>query len=155
MKFVTPFVAVLGSAIAFRQWSRVRHENTIEKYFDRVAAINMIVDAYHKAQAQSDDQKHRHYTNMIAFTELLTLEYVLLKFELGYCDLTILERALKSFDNRSSDAVFAKAAQHWIGNSDLTVKTSYRESTKRAAHAILAKHPSAASPNEAVSPSKQ
>lgn len=137
-KLATFVLALVGSIVALRQWSRVRHENTIEKYYDRVGAINVIIDSYHKAAAKDDPgAASGQFTHIVALTELLTLEYVLLKFELGYCDLAILERALMSFFNRCGDKSFADATRLWIGNSDPTVRTSYRKNTKLAALALL------------------
>ena len=84
----------LGTAIiVFRQWQATRHEISIDKYYDRLDTANK------RLEALNDVPK----VNMHVFAELDKLEYVVMKYELGYMYPKLAYRAIENFKGLCKD----------------------------------------------------
>lgn len=77
-----------GAIIVYRQWLATRHEISIDKYYDRLDVANK------RLEALPDVQK----AHMHVFAELDKLEYVIIKYQLGYISPQLAFRAVSNFE---------------------------------------------------------
>lgn len=112
----------LGVAIeVYRQWIAARHEISIDKYYDRIDSVN------ERMEVLPDANKELMHT----FAELDKLEYVLVKYELGYIPPTLALRAILNFKGHCKDLKgFHGRASTWVN------KAAYLYITKNVVNTI-------------------
>lgn len=116
----------LGLAVvACQQWIANRQETSIDKYYDRLEGAN-------KRLAEIPDVKPE---DMYVFVELDKLEYVIIKYNLGYISPELAKRALENFLSICArrDRFKDRASHH-------LEEAAYLEKTKRVVRKSLQMH---------------
>jgi len=119
-------MVTLGVAmVAYRQWRAARHEISIDKYYDRLDAVNRRLELL--TNKPTNEEMH-------VFAELDKLEYVIAKYELGYISPILAFRALQNFQSLCTDRPeFLTQAQHWVN------KAAYRDMTRDVVAEVCAR----------------
>jgi hypothetical protein len=118
---IITFFAVI---IAYQQWKANKHETSIDKYYDRLDIANK------RLEVLPDVNKEDVYV----FAELDKLEYVIMKYELGYISPHLALRGVKNFESLCKNRTGFKAkAEKWITNA------AYLDVTKSVANKVFSK----------------
>lgn len=128
-------LAAIGVGIGLVQWRDARREASLEKYYERLDLANRRMEAIYEARSSKEggpvyrpgrgptqrdvlDVLHRGIPPeaMWIFTELDNLEYVLVKYELGFASCHMVCRALDNFASKCESVPhFARSATALVG----------------------------------------
>jgi hypothetical protein len=118
------FVAMLSlgvAIVAYQQWRENRYEISIDKYYDFLAEANRRLECLEEI---SKKQMH-------AYVELDKLEYVIVKYELGFIPDKFAKRAIDNFKCHCMQTEqFQSCVQKALAES------AYLEKTKKVANMI-------------------
>lgn len=121
---ISPIVAIFAAIIAYQQWRANKHETSIDKYYDRLDIANK------RLEVLPDVNKEDVYI----FAELDKLEYVIMKYELGYISPHLALRGVKNFESLCKKRMgFKEKAKSWINNA------AYLEATKAVVSKVFFK----------------
>lgn len=81
-----PLISLGAAIVAFQQWRENRYEISIDKYYDRLESANKRLECL-------DIPKEK----MHVYVELDKLEYVIVKYELGFIPAKFAKRAIDNF----------------------------------------------------------
>lgn len=114
----------LGAAIiAYQQWRENRHEISIDKYYDFLGEANERLECLDVSKIQ-----------MHVYVELDKLEYVIVKYELGFIPARFAKRAMDNFKCHCQKTnKFQSCVQKVLAES------AYLEQTKKIANTICEK----------------
>lgn len=144
-----PLLAILATVAAgivflwgYVQWHLGREEASFDRFYDRIGAANVYrnlagAEAARLAELKPPNLESPlldHHRNMIVFTSLDTLEYVLAKHRLNYVDRDLLERAVGTFRAHCAEAWFRSKTLLWTDGG-----VGYRERTRTAARFLADK----------------
>jgi hypothetical protein len=118
------FTAILTlgvAAIAYQQWRASRHEISIDKYYDRLEEANKRLEPLGYA---SKEKLH-------CYIELDKLEYVIVKYELGFISAKLMMRAI---DNFQFHCLTTKNFQNLV--IEIFNESAYLEETKIVAQVV-------------------
>lgn len=122
--FFSPIVTLFAVIIAYQQWRANKHETSIDKYYDRLDIANK------RLEVLPDVNKEDIYV----FAELDKLEYVIIKYELGYISPHLALRGVKNFESICRKRKgFKEKAENWISNA------AYLETTQQVVKKIFLK----------------
>jgi hypothetical protein len=113
------FAAILSlgiAIVAYRQWIAARYEISIDKYYDRLDVANRRLELLYP-----DDANHKKI--MHVFAQLDKLEYVIIKYELGYISPLLARRAILDFTGHSKTPGFCALASRWVVEGSYLSKT--------------------------------
>lgn len=126
VSWVQAFSAMLSlgiAIVAYQQWLAARYEISTEKYYDRLDSANKRLEGIEGTKKE----------DMHAFVELDKLEYVIIKYNLGYISPDLALRALNNFrrlcDHRPG---FKELALRWVKTA------AYLDRTEKVVEAICA-----------------
>lgn len=144
-KALVTTAAALAFVLTYAQWHLGREETSYDRYYDRVRLANDHIDKAGQEGARLrgaappttpqaplagvSSELLDHHRNMIVFTELDTLEYVLGKRRLDYIDDDLVERAVRTFHGRCAEHWFVDKVRYWSARPEL----GYRPRTMIAA----------------------
>ena len=121
-------LAFAAFVIGFPQWRAVRHEISMDKFYDRLNVANQRLHEWPAARAlycnnlrlETDDQeapqeKAEYERFMYVCMELDNLEYALEKYRLGYMKPELARRALRTFRDRCEKSRFRYQVRARLG----------------------------------------
>jgi hypothetical protein len=114
-KIFTSVLSLGVAIIAYRQWIAARHEISIDKYYDRLDVANKRLELLYNGD--------EHKMDMHVFAQLDKLEYVLVKYSLGYMSSLLARRAVLDFKGYCEDTKFRSLACHWVKEAAYLAKT--------------------------------
>ena len=123
-KAAQPIITIGIAFVAYKQWIAARHEISIDKYYDRLDVANKRLE---ELEGIGKVQK----ADMHLFTELDKLEYVIVKYELGYISPEIALRAVENFKAHCRESDFLDQARTKVK------KAAYLEQTRTAVEKIF------------------
>lgn len=114
-----------GAAIffAYYQWSDGRREASLDKFYDRLALTNTRYYEWREARdvvphfwgASTDDKDYR--PRMYVYLELDNLEYMIIRYQLGYLRLPLFRRAVRTFGSRCESPEFCSIAKEIVNGA--------------------------------------
>lgn len=108
---------------AYYQWMDGRRESSLDKFYDRLALINT---RYYEWKEARDVVPHfwgkstenvNFRPRMYVYLELDNLEYVILRYQLGYLRTPLLRRAVRTFSSRCESPVFCELAKEVVNGA--------------------------------------
>lgn len=119
-------IATVGAALTFGltyiQWRLGKSEATFDKHYERLRAANDNLDKFWSTvHVASPGLLLDHRRNMLVFSELDNLEYVIGKYNALYADRLTLRRAVRHFwsmCNDPYDPERREAVLRWIGKDE-------------------------------------
>jgi hypothetical protein len=118
-KGMSVVVALVAVGAAGLQWRAARQEISLDKYYDRLDAVNKRLE-----QIDGPGEGVSKY-DMYVFTQLDLLEYVSGKYRLSYLNRSLAERALRAFASACEDPPFHGRVQVLLRRS-----RGYEETTR-------------------------
>jgi hypothetical protein len=116
------FISLAVAIIAYWQWRKNRHEISIDKYYDRLENANKRLECLN---TMTNNKMH-------VFVELDKLEYVKVKYELGFIPPEFAKRAIDNFKCHCKNIQdFKKLVEEIIEES------AYLPETKKTVKAII------------------
>ncbi len=114
---------------AYYQWMDGRREASLDKFYDRLALINTRYYEWKEARDvvphfwgnSTDDADFR--PRMYVYLELDNLEYVILRYQLGYLRAPLLRRAVRTFSSRCESPAFCKLANEIVNGAGYSQAT--------------------------------
>lgn len=110
----------LGVAVVvYRQWRSARYEISTDKYYDRLEVVNKRLELLNPSDRD-------HLYNLHVFAELDKLEYVIVKYQLGFITPELAYRAILNFQKTCEDrdnGRFNREAYRWVNTAAYTEKT--------------------------------
>lgn len=122
-EFATMLFAAAAIFFAYYQWSDGRREASLDKFYDRLALTNTRYYEWREARdvvphfwgASTDDKDFR--PRMYVYLELDNLEYVIIRYQLGYLRLPLLRRAVRTFGSRCESQEFCSIANEIVNGA--------------------------------------
>lgn len=122
-EFATILFAAAAIFFAYYQWSDGRREASLDKFYDRLALINTRYYEWREARdvvphfwgSSTEDKDFR--PRMYVYLELDNLEYVIIRYQLGYIRLPLLRRAVRTFGSRCESPQFCSIASKIVNGA--------------------------------------
>ncbi len=135
-------VAAAAGVFTYQQWADSRREESLDRFYQRLGQVNARYAQWEGARAlvpsfwqfAEDDGKHPAYEKQLyVYLELDNLEYMLVRYELGFVSKELLMRALRTFASRMVHKGFRDLA------GDLVNGAGYSQLTGAVVNAICKK----------------
>ena len=128
-QLATVFITSAAAILAYYQWIEARREASLEKFYDRLKLVN---ERYYEWPAarklvghfwRNSDDDDEFQRRMYVFLELDNLEYMIIRYKLGYVRKNLLRRAIRTFSSRCYSDKFCLLATQLVGGSGYEPRT--------------------------------
>ena len=115
-------IACGALVFAYQQWVETKHENSIDKYYERLTLTNNRLNDWAALRPIFSEFWHYGDTNsfeksMYVYLELDNLEYSIIKYRYGYMSPYMAYRSLLTFISRCQSPEFLDLAQQCVNKS--------------------------------------
>src|SRR5205085_2217911 len=109
-------IAAVAAVFAYYQWADARREASLEKFYERLRLTNDRYNEWKHARelvghfwdlSEGDPGFQRR---MYTFLELDNLEYMILRYELGFVRKRLIWRAIRTYASRCESLAFRRLA---------------------------------------------
>ena len=110
----TILIGAIAAVFGYFQWADARREASLEKFYERLRLTNDRYDGWPHARAlvghfwDADGGDAGFQRRMYAFLELDNLEYMILRYELGFVRERLIWRAIRTFASRCESLPFRR-----------------------------------------------
>jgi hypothetical protein len=120
---------LIVSIFAYYQWNDVRRELSLDKFYDRLSLINERYYYWPHARdlvghfwPNPPDEK-TFQEAMYVYLELDNLEYIIMRYHLGFVSRPLLKRAVRTFSSRCQSSVFSSLARQLVNGAGYSSST--------------------------------
>jgi hypothetical protein len=112
----TGLIAIIASVFAYFQWNDTRRELSIDRFYDRLALINSRYCEWDTARQlvshfwPTPPDEATFQKAMYVYLELDNLEYIVMRYQLGFVTRGLLQRAVRTFSSRCQSREFSEIA---------------------------------------------
>lgn len=124
----TALIAITVSTFGYLQWNDSRRELSLDRFYDRLRLVN---ERFYEWNAARELVSH-YWPNsdvesfqkaMYVYLELDNLEYIVLRYQLGFVSRTLLRRAVRTFSSRCESEAFSSLAIQLVQGAGYAVGT--------------------------------
>ena len=129
-RIATVMAACFAMILGYHQWRASRHDASIDKYYDRLDALDRRLDSSESARALvshfwagSSLFSLSYEEAMYIYAELDILEYSIEKYRMGFMSSMLALRAVNSFRSRCRSEIFSQQAAFLVRYAGYTPRT--------------------------------